>query len=343
MILLDKRLLGGTHGIAEEERDFMVSGFIVFKGKDVGELSAVITQESIEQRGNGNARMTQKGLQGGKAGGSFGGGLGIHKQADHEVAGSEMDRHDDLSADTSDHRIQFHMPFETVFFDISEEVVVGTSDFHTGRDVIFTARLPRLELDGSGKVDHRSGEIALPKIPIHGTLGAGDLRMRGHDLIDVLAVLQILRDDTVVFVELFLRQRDTLTCTRQQLPVFILCGSCAIVVTGKMTGGRRPLLASVAHERSLQQERTHVIVRDEAVAVFHPMVLDLIGNGCGILFDQLPDCLERHPLAQALLDFPPVFRLQVFVLLRILFLDHDVVSFPGFLPRLNSTTFFVSG
>lgn len=63
VIFLNKRLLGGTHGIAEEERDFMFSGFIVFKGKDVGELSAVVAQESIEQGGNGNACMTQERLR----------------------------------------------------------------------------------------------------------------------------------------------------------------------------------------------------------------------------------------------------------------------------------------
>jgi len=54
------------------------------------------------------------------------------------------------------------------------------------------ARLPSLELDGSGEIRYRSGEIPLIEIPIDGTLGAGDLRVGVHDLIDVLAILQIL-------------------------------------------------------------------------------------------------------------------------------------------------------
>ena len=94
--------------------------------------------------------------------------------------------------------------------------------------------------------------------------------------------------------------------------------------------GRRVLLrAAIADEGRTQKFRTCTLLSYKAVPVFAPVMLDLIRDRCGILADQLPDCLECHSLAQAFFDLFAVLGGKMLVLLRVL-LDHDVASSLGF-------------
>ena len=72
MILLNLRLLRRTHRVAEKQRNFFIALIVILKRKNIRELAAIVTQENSKQIGNGNAGITQKGLQGEKLGGSFG-------------------------------------------------------------------------------------------------------------------------------------------------------------------------------------------------------------------------------------------------------------------------------
>ena len=51
MVLLYLRFLAGLHRIAKEQMQFLLSIRIVFKGKDIRELSAVIREDNREQSG----------------------------------------------------------------------------------------------------------------------------------------------------------------------------------------------------------------------------------------------------------------------------------------------------
>ena len=48
VVLVDLRLLGRTHRIAEEQRDFTIAIVIVLKGEDIGKFSAIITQKDVK-------------------------------------------------------------------------------------------------------------------------------------------------------------------------------------------------------------------------------------------------------------------------------------------------------
>ena len=95
-----------------------------------------------------------------------------------------------------------------------------------------------------------------------------------------------------------------------------------------MAGRRVFLRATIADEGWTQKFRACTVLGYKAIPMFVPVMLDLIRDRCGILADQLPDCLECHSLAQAFLDLLAVLGGQVFVLLDVL-LDHDVASSLG--------------
>lgn len=108
-------------------------------------------------------------------------------------------------------------------------------------------------------------------------------------------------------------------------------------------GGAVALLAAVADERRLQERGAGLCGRGEGVFVFPAVVLDLVGNGGGVLLDQAGDCLERHALSEAFLDLSAVFHGEVLVFLWIQFFSHLCGLLSGnLLPRLNSTTNGVS-
>ena len=96
-----------------------------------------------------------------------------------------------------------------------------------------------------------------------------------------------------------------------------------------MAGRRVFLRATIADEGWTQKFRACVVLGYKAVPMFAPVMLDLIRDRCGILADQLPDCLECHSLAQAFLDLLAILGGQVFVLLAVL-LDHYMASSLGF-------------
>ena len=151
MILFNVGLLRRTHRIAEEQGNLPGAVIIVFKGKNVSKFAAVITQESIEQTGNGNTIAAQKGFHGRKLQSAFSSGLVVHEKTKHEVARGKMNGHDDFAANSSDDSIQFHMAFQMVFIHISQKIVICTADFHTGRNIVCFPGLPGFEFDGRGR------------------------------------------------------------------------------------------------------------------------------------------------------------------------------------------------
>lgn len=63
MVLLNEGLLGGTHGVAEEQRDFLLAFPVILEGEDIGELPAVVAQEDTHQGSDGDSRCAQAGFQ----------------------------------------------------------------------------------------------------------------------------------------------------------------------------------------------------------------------------------------------------------------------------------------
>ena len=203
------RLLGRTHGVAEEQRDFTIAVVIVFKGENVSELSTVVAQKDIKQRRDGDTRLTKSILEGRKPGGAFSRRFIVHEQADHKVAGGKVNRHNHLAADAANHGIEFDMAFKMIIGNESDEIVVGAANLDTGGNIIDLVALPGLKLDRPGKVENRSGIIPLLKMTVDRTLGAGDCRGIGHDVINVLPLLQAFGNNAVGLIEFLLVQGYT--------------------------------------------------------------------------------------------------------------------------------------
>ena len=142
VVLFDMRLLGRTHGVAEEQGDFTIAFVIVFKRESISEFSTVVAQEDIKQRRNGDTSPAKSILEGRKPGGTFGCGLIIHEQTDHKVAGGKVNRHNHLAADASNHSIKFNVAFKMIIGNESDEIVVSATDLDTGRDIIDLPALP---------------------------------------------------------------------------------------------------------------------------------------------------------------------------------------------------------
>ena len=60
--------------------------------------------------------------------------------------------------------------------DVGDEIIVGTANLDTGRNVINLVRLPGLELYSPGEVENRSGIIALLEMTVNRALGTGNSR-----------------------------------------------------------------------------------------------------------------------------------------------------------------------
>lgn len=209
VVLLDVRLLGRTHGVAEEQRDFTIAVVIVFKGKNISELSTVVAQKDIKQRRDGDTFDTKLILEGRKPGGAFSRRLIVHEQADHKVAGGKVNRHNHLAADAANHSIEFNVALKMIISNESDEIIVGAAGLDTGRDIIDLAALPGLKLDCSGKVENRRGIIPLLKMAVDRALGAGDCRGIGHDVINVLPLFQAFGNNAVGLIKFLLVQRYT--------------------------------------------------------------------------------------------------------------------------------------
>ena len=207
VVLFDLRLLGRTHGVAEEQRDFTIALVIVLKGEYIRKLSAIIAQKYIKQRRNGDTRLTKSILHGGKSGGTFRCGSIIHEQTEHKVAGGKVNRHNHFAPNATDHSIHFNVAFKMMIGDVGDEIIVGTANLDTGRNVINLVRLPGLELYSPGEVENRSGIIALLEMTVNRALGTGNSRRVGHDMIDVLSLFQAFGDDAVGLIKLLLVQR----------------------------------------------------------------------------------------------------------------------------------------
>ena len=96
-----------------------------------------------------------------------------------------MNRHNHLAADTANHSIELDMAFKMIIGNESDEIVVGAANLDTGRDIIDLAALPGLKLDCPGKVENRSGIIALLEMAVNRALGAGDSRGIGHNAMSI--------------------------------------------------------------------------------------------------------------------------------------------------------------
>ena len=120
-----------------------------------------------------------------------------------------MNRHNHLAADAANHGIEFDMAFKMIIGNESDEIVVGTANLDTGGNIIDLVALPGLKLDRPGKVENRSGIIPLLKMTVDRTLGAGDCRGIGHDVINVLPLLQAFGNNAVGLIEFLLVQGYT--------------------------------------------------------------------------------------------------------------------------------------
>lgn len=60
----------------------------------------------------------------------------IREAIGHEVAGGEVDGHDNLPTDTSDDGVRLHVPFQKMLPAEVQEVIMGAAGPDAGRDVI---------------------------------------------------------------------------------------------------------------------------------------------------------------------------------------------------------------
>lgn len=201
MVFLDERLLGGSHGIAEEHPDLCVAGWVIFEGKGIGEFAAVIREKNIHKGRHGKAGRTDPVFHGRESPCSFRGSFVGKQKAGHEVAGSEVDREDDLSAFAADEGIKFDVSFQMVFLKIAKEIIVSAADLDASGYVFGMGSFARLEFDLAGKIQYGSGVIPFGEVPIDGTPGTGYGRRVRQDVVDMLPFFQPGRDDPIGLIE----------------------------------------------------------------------------------------------------------------------------------------------
>ena len=166
-----------------------------------------------------------------------------------------MNRKNNFSADSPDYRIQFCVALQMVLFKKKEEVIIGTFDTNAGWDGILFTLFPGFELNSSGKVDNRGREVAFFEEAVGSAFRAGDVRFIRHDVIKVLPFDETGSDQPVVDIGFFFIERSSLAGIGKKESVLLVSFSRAIIEMNEVAGGRRPLRASVANERGLQEQR----------------------------------------------------------------------------------------
>ena len=126
---------------------------------------------------------------------------------------------------------------------------------------------------------------------------------RRHNVIDVLSLLQTGRNDAVSLIEFLFVKRGALTSFGEKRLVLCLCGRRAIQEMNVVARSVMALLTAVAHKRRFKKLWTGLILVRIGVRVRLSVVLDLIRDGCGILFDQFGNIFKRHPFAKTFFDF----------------------------------------
>lgn len=182
VILFNPGLLRRHVGITEEERRLLDTVEVVFEGKDIGEFAAIIGKDYGEDGGEGKADAGEAGFEVADGLAGDGGGFVIQKDTKHEIAKSEIEGQDNLTAGTANEEVHFDPMRNIVLSDKVLKAVKSAALFEFRRHIIFSGGSAGFELDDARQVDWRDREIPGMKVPVEGRFRDGEV-LRLEDVV----------------------------------------------------------------------------------------------------------------------------------------------------------------
>lgn len=332
VILLDPGLLGRGMRITEEEGGFLIAVAVVLECKDIRELAAVVSEDDGEKRGKGEAVIQQTRLKVANGSGSGDGGFVVQQDTEHEVAEGEIEGHDDLATNAPDNQVHLNPMGNTILRYEFFKAIKGTPLLELGRYVILGMCPSGFELDHARHIQRSNRQIAQMEMPIEGRLGNGQL-LRLDDVVEVLALADALGNDAIIFIEGFLGQGDAGAAFYQSFPIRLVGKPGQVFMLLQSTAAFAS--AAVAYEWRFQQIRAGTRILRSGWYDLN-VLLDFLGNGCGVFANSLSDTLEGYAMEQAVLNLDSFLVGEVLAGVGLLQVWHGMTSFV-FFPRLKST------
>ena len=124
----------------------------------------------------------------------------VQQDTEHEVAEGEIEGQNDLTANAPDNQVHLNPLGNIILGYELFKAIKGTSLFELGRYVVLGMRSSGFELDYARHIQRSDGEIALMKMSVERGLGNREV-LRLDDVIEMLALVDALGNDAVIFVE----------------------------------------------------------------------------------------------------------------------------------------------